>query len=172
MSETDEKKKAIPELSIESQLLVDKLQTVKVGDVIPYSALSEVISQPVQTGTGQGRLRTARNIMQREHGSVFEAVKGEGLKRMDSAGCVRVGTSYTQRIRRAAKRGLRKLLCANTDELSNTEKTDYNATASHLGVLHHLTGRRATKQLTAAAEKTNQRLPIGKTLEAFTENNE
>jgi len=171
MTETapETKPKAIPELSIESQLLVDRLVTVDAGDVISYEKLAEAIGQPVRSGTGRNRLQTARRILQRDHGVVFEAVIGVGLKRMDAAGCVRVGSAYRQRIRRAAKRGLSKLLCADPAKLTNEQKTEYHATASHLGVLHHLTGRAATKQLAAAVEKTDQRLPVAKTLAAFQE---
>jgi len=171
MTETDPKPqpKAIPELSIESQLLVDQLVTVAAGDVIPYATLAAAIGQPVQSGTGRNRLQTARRILQRDHATVFEAVANVGLKRMDAAGCVRVGSAYRQRIRRASKRGLEKLLCADPADLTNAQKTDFHATASHLGVLHHLTGRAATKQLAAAVEKTDQRLPVAKTLAAFTE---
>ena len=169
MTDNESDRKAIPELSLESQLLVDRLLTIEPGLCISYSVLADVIGQPVQTGTGYGRLQTARRILQRDHGIVFEAVIGEGLKRMDDAGCVRVGASYRQRIRRAAKRGLSKLLCADPAKLTNDEKTEFHATASHLGVLHHMTGRAVTKQLTATVEKTQERLPVAKTLAALRE---
>ena len=96
--------RTIPELSIDSKMLYDRLIKAEVGAVIPYRELTEVISRDVQ-GPARGNMNTARHRALRHNGMVFEAVWKVGLKRLNDTEVVAVGEASLGRIRRVARRG-------------------------------------------------------------------
>ncbi len=89
------------------------------------------------------------------------------LKRLQNVEVPRTGQHSVDRIRREAKRGLRRVLCADYNALPDAGKTEFNHYASGLGVLGWMTGSKQMKRLEAKVAEHQGRLPLMKTLEAF-----
>lgn len=163
------KSKAIPSISIESQLLIDRLQKCSVGETATYDELSTVIGRNVQR-EGRGPLTTAMNRLMRDDGRVFECVRGLGVKRLPDNEILDVGQCYIGRAHRAAMRGHQKILCIKSDgydSLSNEDKIKYNTSRSMLGVLEHITKPSKVKAIEGRVADAQSQLPPAKMLELF-----
>ena len=115
-------------LSIEAQLLRDHLKAHMGVDLVTYAALSEIAGRDVQRA-GRGPLDTARRILQREDNIVFGVVRGEGLKRLSDPEIVKAGHASVAATRRTARRGIRKLACADYANLDNGDRISHNTVA-------------------------------------------
>ena len=104
--------KAIPEISIESTLLIDRLKTLEVDEVVTWDELSNLIGRDVRK-EAYHNLGTARNRLLRDERMVFECVRKVGVKRLSDDGIVVSAESGLQRIKRASRRSFRKLSCAD-----------------------------------------------------------
>lgn len=152
--------KAIPELSVDTQLLERRMLAANVGDVIPYDELSAVIGRDVQTDA-RGNLTSARNRVLRSSQMVFEPVTNVGLKRLDDHGIVSLGSSYAGRIRNLARRGRRKLAAVlNFDALPNTLKVEHNTRYAQLSAIGHFASEKSTKKIEGAVTDTAASLPL------------
>ena len=111
MSETNgDNKAAIPELSVEVQLIEARLAKTAMNEIVPYSELSAIAGKDIQSPTNRWIIYRAWNRLLRDKRMVFAAVKGVGAKRLDdSAIATAVPESTVGRIRKAARRGLRKM---------------------------------------------------------------
>lgn len=138
--------KTISEIGIETRMLYDALKDVVVGGTVTYSALSEIAGRDVR-GDGYGSLTTARRMCQREHQMVFSAVRGVGLRRLDDGQIVDATDGDILRIRRAAKRGVERLACADYKGLPDEKKPMFNAKAAILGTLAQHSGLSQVKQI-------------------------
>ena len=167
ITETTDRPKTFFELSLETQLLVALLVDVGVGETIPYARLAEEIGEGVQAGRGYARLSSARRIVQRDHNAVFAAVPGQGLRRLDGASVVGVVGAYAQKAGRAARRAIRVGRCVDVAELDNAARIRWSTQMSIAGVLLRFTQPAAVKRIAAAVSKSQQRLPVAKTLAAL-----
>lgn len=161
-------KTSIAELSIDSQLLAKLLREVEPNGVITYEQMNGQINRDCSPGgKAYGCLMTARRIVQREDQIVFDAVPNEGLKRLTNDDIARAGDGFVARIRRAARRGIRVLACVKFESLSNEDKIAHSASASQLGVLSEVAKASSTKRIASAVKESQEKLPVGKTLELF-----
>lgn len=160
-------KKAIPEMSIDTRLLIDKLKTVEVGTTITYDELTAVIGRDIRSRQGYQRLQSARRHCRKHLGIVFATVAKEGIRRCDDAAIVGVAEDFLHRTHRAAKRGIETLACADFEKLDNSKRVELNAIASGLGVIHHITGHGAQKKLIASVQQAGEKLPLAKTMDVF-----
>jgi len=158
-------KHTIGERSYETQLLVNRLLKVPEGASISYNDLSTVIGEPVDGSTT--KLGSARRVIQSESQIIFETIRGEGLRRADAFGVVRAAGAGVEKIRRESRRRLKILACTQIDKLDTEGKAQFNMTASHLGILGEICKPRAAKQLRIAVEAAQERLPVGKAIEAI-----
>lgn len=165
MSETETKKPTFAR-SFGTQQLVQRFTAAEVGDTIPYAELSSIAGEDVQA-RGRSMLQSAVRIMQNEFQRVFVAVRGVGIQRADSAGIIQTGSQRLQHINRTAKRAMKTLGCVDPAKLDPAAQQEFNAKASHLGMLAHCSNPKATKRITAAVEQSQQKLPLDKTLAAF-----
>jgi hypothetical protein len=161
--------RAIPELSVDTQILERLLVGAAVGDVIGYGALSAAIGRDVQN-SARHLLMSAQRRLQRERQMVFAPVVGVGIKRLDDAGIVGVGESIMARTGRSARRGIQKLACATYESLPNDLKVKHNAMLSAFGVLAHMTKSKTLRQLEGVAEKASQPLAIKPCLDELKQN--
>lgn len=160
-------KRTIPQISLDSQALYERLKKTKVGDFIKYEELTAIISRDVTNG-GRGCLATARNIAMREHRMVFACVSGEGIKRLADSEIVGIGLQATKHIRRVASKGMRKLSCVQDfDKLSQQEKLSHNTQMSVLGALHQACKESSVKRVESQVEKAQMKLSLAGTLDAF-----
>lgn len=159
--------KAIPELSVDTSLLVERLRKLAVNEVISWDDLSAVVSRDVRR-EAHSNLSSARRIAQRDYEIITACVRGEGLKRLDDSGIVSTADHSMSKIHREAKRGISRLSCVSDfDKLDNTTKIKMNAARAGLGVMSEITKTKNVAKLENAVEKSNATLPIAETLKVF-----
>lgn len=102
--------------------------------LIVYQDLAGAAGLDVRHGKGYGYLQTARRHLRREKRIVFEVVRGEGLKRAtDSDLANNEGPYRRKRIRGQCREGIKNLLCADFEKLTNEEKQKLTMERSALG---------------------------------------
>lgn len=111
------------ERSWETDVLVETLLAVPVGETISYQQLSEACGQNVQ-GEARGKLVSALSILERDHSVLFDSVRAFGYQRCTPTGVVKKATGAIRRIHRSAKRGLVRTECISADERQQLEATD------------------------------------------------
>lgn len=164
--ETNETKKAIPQISVDSQVIIAKLRTMKKGDVISYSDLSKLISSDVTTKSRYA-LNTARRRVLMDDGMVFEAVRGVGIKRMDDTGIISIGEQSERRLHRLSRNAMRKLSCADTTNLNNEQRLELASHSSIVGTIALITKPSKIKLIKAAVQASEEKLSVAKTLSIF-----
>lgn len=170
-STTTAPRRRIPELSVDARLLQQRLKIVPVGETVTYETLAAVIGRECRPQhKAYGALTTARARAQRDDGMVFDAVHRVGLKRLTDVEIVAGGAAVIERVRRAARKGTRRLLAVqNFDALPNEAKIKHNAYASMLGAMVSISTERKVKQLEKYVQNTQAALPLAKTLEVCKE---
>jgi len=163
-----ETKKGIRERSIDTQMLMDRLDKMEVGDVVEYGELTGLIGRDVRPShSAYGNLQSARHALMMEKQKVFDTVPKVGVKRADDVGIVAGGQNDLDGVRRRARKGLRKLACVKYENLPEAHKRRHDTFATQLGVLHQFSRRSTTKKIGSKVDTTQSKLPLGKTLELF-----
>jgi hypothetical protein len=158
--------KTIPEVSLETQQLIARLNTVGVGEVILYADLSKIVDGDIQTEKYHFLVTAKRRLLIDSH-KVFEAVKGVGVARLPDAEIVETSKGIVWKIRRITKTAIQKLSCVNFDELSNEHKIKHNTNMSLLAAVHQFSKPKQLKTLEGMVATANRKLEIGTTLEMF-----
>lgn len=157
-------KRSIPEISVDSMILYKRLAKAEPGEVIPYDELSELIKTDVR-GKGYGYLSTARNRARSNDMMVFEAVRGEGLRRVPNHAICDVSEDCMGRARRQVRKGLKILVCADYDKLDDPGRHKHNVMAATLGAINLVTSpakrREVDAKIGAAA------IPTAETIKLF-----
>ena len=160
-------KRTVPQISLDSQALYDRLKKAAIGEFIPYAALSGLIDRDV-TGKARGCLTTAMRAVLSRDRMVFSCIRSEGVKRLADAEIVGIGPVVVKKLRKAAKRGIRKLSCVqNFDSLTPEQKTKHNSHVSVLGALHQACQETSIKKVEQKVEQSQQKLSLAGTLDAF-----
>lgn len=149
-------------LDSDSANLSALLAKTPAGGFVPYAALSALIENDVQ-GKGRSALNRAREIVRREHRMVFGTVIDQGLKRLDDAGIVGISDNARTRIRRCARRTVKKLICADYANLSRDDQTKRNAALSVFGLLAATATQRSFDRVAAKTEAAGSRLALSAT---------
>ncbi len=152
--------------------LADRLEKVAPDELIPYPKIQEIILKDPQDG-GRYMVDSARRKLIPK-GFVFSAVVGVGLKRLRaSAIATDVSRDGLQRVRRAARREVRKLETISKpefDALTSEEKNSYLTGMTMQGLIAaQLDQKRVRKveQIVASSQKT---LQLDETLKLFMTN--
>lgn len=163
-------KKAIAELSIDTQTLERRLLTVGVGETVSYDELSGLIGRDVQNGA-RGLLTTARRRLLKNNQMVFDAVANQGVKRLGDEAIASLGDPAINRIHNAARRGVQRITCVQDfDKLPNALKVKHNMSVSLLGAMAHMTRSSSIKKLeTRVTNAQHDAMPVAKFLEAMRE---
>ena len=160
-------KKTIPELSIDSRTLYDKLAKIEIDGFIPYTELSEAITRNVQH-EARGNLTTARNMARKIHGAVFGVVMNEGLKRLKDEEIVGIGMKSVKSIGRASRRAMNKLICVKDfNNMPVDVQTKHNTMLSVLGVMNVMSKPKRINAIEHKVATAQKRLPVSQTLEFF-----
>ena len=158
--------RTIPQLSIDTQLIYDKLKTAAIGDLVTYSDMSAIVGRDVQK-SAYANMHSAVRMCLRER-ILFEPIRGRGLKRLTDSEIVGTGISTMKKIRRSASKGALKLASVNKfDELTKEEQVKHNSYLSIIGALRHFSDSASVKKIESAVQEKNQKLPWARTLEAF-----
>ena len=162
------RKRAIPERSVDSDILYKELLKVPIGEVVTYEQLSARIGRDVRTDA-RGNLTTARRAALTIDRALFSCVHRVGLKRLDDMGKLDAGESQLQRVRKASQNGRRMLSSVlEFDALPNEQKVRHNATASVLGAIHAFSKPSALAKVAGRVkELSDGTLPVAKTIEMF-----
>lgn len=155
-------KRTIGEITLETRTLYEHLKNLPVGTLVSYRELSVVAGRDVQS-EGASSLYTARRMCQREHQIIFGAVYGEGLKRLDDEQIVASADGDIRRIHRTARRGTRKLACADYEALDDAGRASLNAKVAVLGTLaQHSTSASLRKLEKHYANDSPPLLPVSR----------
>lgn len=161
--------KAIPEMSVDTTLLYQRIKTLARDEVVPYAELSKIIGREV-TDKARANLQSARRRALKEDSIVTEAVFGVGIKRMTDVSIVEhTGDQVRRKIRRASKIAVKKLTCVEFDSLTNPQKIKHNAEVSQLSTVYAFSDNSTHKKITKKVEETNKTEPlaIAATIAAF-----
>jgi hypothetical protein len=163
------KPRAIPEASIDTRLLFERLKKLGPGEIVPYPELAEIIGRDVQRGKGYSSALSARNMLLNESPRiVIEAVAKEGLKRLTDHECAMIGPSVINGIRRKVRKGAKKLAAVqNFDGLTREEKVAHNTGLSMLGAIQQAVSAKAVGRIEKEVERAVQAIPVSKTLALF-----
>lgn len=160
------KTQVIPEASLDTKLLHQRLVEVPVGGDVSYADLSSLIGRNVQD-EARGSLESARRMAYRDR-LVFDVVRGVGLRRADDVAKVDGCHAGVQRLRRGAVRiGKRLASVENFAALPNDKKIQHNTLASFAGVIAEATKPAQLKKLEDQVTKAQASLPLAKTLDVF-----
>lgn len=151
-------------MAFETRMLLNKLRAS--GDEVSYEELSKVAGVDVQK-EGYSNLKTARTIMQREDGVVWDVKRGVGLVRLKHGEIVESGSDTRSRIHKTAEKGLKRLECADYSQLTRPQQVQYNAEMSVHGVLCSISSNKSFLKAERASGNQSRQLNIGETLELF-----
>jgi hypothetical protein len=157
--------KAIPELSLDTQILERQLRALAIGEAISYLALSRLIGRDVQHDA-RGNLVTARRRLLQAERMVFGVITNEGLKRLSDEGKIETGRSHVQRAHTQAKLARKKTSAVDDfNALSNDQKIAHNVIMAQAGVIQQMTSTRNTRRLEGRVITTQPSLSIKAALE-------
>jgi hypothetical protein len=160
-------KRAVPELSVDTQVLERLLRQAAIGAVVTYAEMAKAIGRDVQDGA-RHLMQSARRRLLAQDRIVFGVVINVGLKRLDDHGVVGTAAGRLKHIRRTATAGAREMgSVQDFAALPNDEKIRHNMALGVYGVLRHVTKEKTLAKLAAA---TGEKLPLAKMLEAVKEN--
>ena len=163
-------KRAVPELSMDTQILEGVLRTAAADVIMTYAELSAAIDRDVQK-SARPQLRSARRCLLAQDHLVFGVVRNVGLKRLDDHGIVGTASQRLRHIRRTATVGLHEVASVRDfAALPNDEKIRHNAAMSVYSVLRHITKEKTMLKLEGAVGEAQEKLPLAKMLAAVKEN--
>lgn len=131
--EVMERRNIIGAISLDAQLLLERLLKVKEEEIIGYKELSNVIHRSVQK-EGYRALTTARKKAQEEHKIVFYTVPKFGLIRLNNNEIIdKYSDSFLKKIKRINKKNRKLMSCVDFDglEMKNKIKYQTNLTLSY-----------------------------------------
>jgi hypothetical protein len=162
-----EKMQKFPRISLESQLLYERLIQARTGEVIHYEELAEIIGRDVQS-EAYGCLYTARKKARNMNRKAFGIIANIGLKCLEDDEIIGAGFQMVRRLRNRARSGLKTLIClGDYAGLSDSLKIKHNAVAAILMMTNHVTAPRKVAALEGAIQKTMEKLTFQQTLQFF-----
>lgn len=158
--------KSIPELSVDTRLLYQRLIKLQPGEAVTYDELSALIGADVRVKRRSNLYSAMRKALS-DH-VVCSAVIKYGIKRLQDDEIAGLGDGVVDRIHGAAGRAVKKLSCVSDfDALSNDNKVKHNAAMSMVGAIALATKPSRVEKVTAAVRTAQSQLPVAKTLELF-----
>jgi len=163
-----EKLKSIPELSLDSRLLHQRLQKCSQGDFVSYEELNELIGGDVQN-KAYPNLVTAKKRAQRIDGLVFFPIRGSGLKCLDDDEIVAASQAGIDHIRRHSKRNASKLTCVDYGNLSADEKITHNLNLSYFAAIQQVSKNKTLQNSRERIAIEDNAVAAKKMIEVFKE---
>lgn len=142
-------KRAIPELSIDTQVLERLFSAAATGEVVTFAMMTAAIGRDAQR-FARGNIRTARLRLRKHHHMLFGSVVNVGLKRLDDAGKIGAARSHASRGRNQYRQA--RTSAASVDDFSklpNHLKVEHNVIVAQSGALLHMTSAKSTRALEA-----------------------
>lgn len=158
--------KVIPQMSVDTRMLYERLKECDVGHTIPYQELSKIIGREV-TGKARSVLATARRKAMTTDRMVFACVYKVGVKRLTDVDIVETSEDCVRRVRKASTRAVRRITTVDFAKLPNEAKVKHNTYLSVFGALASFTQSGALKAIEKKIGDSKEALPLAKTLEVF-----
>lgn len=127
--ENEKTKTGFRHISLNTQTLTKRLKEAKIGEIITYLSLSELIGLDVQH-KGRPSLTSARRKVRNEDDIVFSTLSNVGLQRCTEDDKISEIKRQTKRARNAAKEGNRIQRATSYGDLSEQKKEEYNEVCS------------------------------------------
>lgn len=159
-------KPSMAQLSIDTQLLIQRLDKCAVGDVVEYQELTNAVGRNIQT-KARSNLDTARRHL-RLRGKWFGCVKNVGIKRLTDQELPGVLPDGRKRVNRMARKYMQVSACFESfDQLPDDVKQNVLGHQSIFGVILLFTRRESMKKI--EKEIRDEALPVAKTITFFLE---
>lgn len=154
------------QMSSNSRFVLQRLRTAAIGETVEYSDLADAAG--ISIGELHTPIATARRILLREENMVFGVIPTVGLKRLSDQEIVGTSVAVAQKVRRAARRGV-KVLHAVQDfsALSQADQMRHSASVSIFAAVAEMTTERSVTKIEKAAEGKRAELPFAQILDAF-----
>lgn len=160
-----DKPKTIPDIGADTIFLLERLRQTPAGAVVSYADLSEVVGYDIRER--RHRLATAVRKARNDHGLVFSAVHGVGLRRDTDPEIIVSSVAARRRIRKAARVHLKKLSVVEFAALEAADKVRHCAEASLFAATVHAASEATARKIAGRMADTPQVLPVAKSLEAM-----
>lgn len=162
-----QEKRTFPKISLDSQMLYDRLIQASPGEMIGYEELTEIIGRDVQN-EAYGCLYTARNRARSMNRKVFGIIANVGLKCLEDDEIVAAGYEAVSRVRSRARSGLKTLICLQDYAgLPDQIKIKHNTVAAILMLANRVTTPKKIIALEGIISKTMEKLTFDQTLKFF-----
>ncbi len=164
-------KKAIPELSIDAQMLEKRIFKLKHNEIVEYKELSKLIGRNVQK-EARGYLVTARKRIENNfEGWALGTIPNVGVKRMTDESAIGIATEARMKTTRALKKARKRVVRGVSDyeELSPDKQREYNTELTHTGIMISISNPKAVKKIEAILDNSlvESPVPTAKCLEAI-----
>ena len=154
-----------PETVADIEAVSKMLTELPIGAVLTYSAINDAIGRDVTNGA-RYVLAAAKKRTEAETGALYEAVRKVGVKRLPTDEIASVGTAAIRKVRRTARRGMKRLGNVKANDISPDQSREIVMQRSVLGAVAMLADGRKTKAL-ANEGTTTAVIPAGRVLEIF-----
>jgi hypothetical protein len=138
----------IPEISVDTVMVYERLIAAKVDEVITYADLAKTIGRQVP----YSMLSTARHKAMVEKRIVFATIHKVGIKRLADSDIVTLSTASFRSIQNTTRRERSRLSSVEFDTLPRELKVKHSATAAALAMIHEVASK---KQLKVLEDKTD-----------------
>lgn len=158
-----------PEHAAIVERLAQMLAELPLGETVAYETLSADVKRDI-SGRYRYLLDAAREKAEKNLGCIFECVRTIGVKRLTAVETPDVGLSAIRRVRKAAKRGKKRLDRVNSNSLGEPEQRKVVAYRSMLGAIGLIADGRKAGAVAAVADPAKA-IPPKNILQMFQETN-
>ena len=159
-------KRAIRVLSIETKLVAQRIASMKVGDILTWNDLSDLLGIPAQTGHGYRAVQSGRNIAFRDHGIVLGIIIKTGYRRLSDSEIVESSNHISKKVRKISRKGMARLSKVEYEKLSHEEKSTHNGYLALFSLMTNISSVPSTKKIISNCVDTP--LTLGQTMKLFT----
>ena len=159
--------RGLPHLSVETQILYDRLLKLQIGEQVNYDELSDLIQQDVHS-EARGKLYSAFRILLNNHRINIETVRGFGVRRLTDVETVMASSGFVRHVRKTMRKGLRKLgTVADFAAMPQEARNRHNAQVTALRLIGLMTRPGRIMKIEAMVSAINRPLQIAETLKLF-----
>lgn len=155
------------EMSMDTRAVYDRLNRVAIGDDATFKELSDILGRTVDGGSPH--IQSALRRLEAD-GIIFGNIRGVGYQRLNDVGIVNTVEHERLGLRRKARKIVHRLTSIGDFEaLPNDLKIKHNAAVSGFGAIAAMLAPNKMQLLEQSVEKAQAKLPLAKTLAAFSQ---
>jgi hypothetical protein len=150
----------------ETELLIKHLSAAEIGQVFTYAEMNDVCKDDVQIRNTI--LQTARrHMMKPPYRMVFGTIAGIGIKRLSDEEIPDEGASAIKRSRNIARKGHKKMTCADIGKMTPETKVKHITTSTILSLFQGAGSRKVKALAEQSARVENGQMKIGSVASLF-----